>query len=41
VPNSDKEAGMWRWNPKWKLVYAGDVATIYLRSDLVKKSDED
>ncbi len=37
IPNTDKDAGYWQWNPDWHKVYQGPVATVYLRKDLVEK----
>ncbi len=30
IANDDEDAGLWRWNPDWKVVYSGDAATVYL-----------
>jgi hypothetical protein len=37
VMDSSPNAGDYRWNPAWKTVYHGPVATVYLRRDLAAK----
>ena len=36
IGNQDKNATLWEWNPYWKSVYHGEVATVFVRTDLAK-----
>lgn len=37
IPNDAKNANLWAWNPLWKAVYHGKVATVYIRKELENK----
>lgn len=32
IPHDAQAAADWHWNPDWRLVYEGDVASVYLRA---------
>jgi hypothetical protein len=37
ISNEEKNAALWEWNPYWKAVYHGKVASIYVKKELAKK----